>query len=233
MLLRRARRLSKQQLRQGSIMCCQCCLSQTSNDMLLFCRTTAVQSDCVQAAAAARAANEPCPRCGWHNGVGPTAPTDVLPTQQQRLISNIHSGPEHEDKQLSLKLSVRTASAPTDAHQSGSRHTTADAASQCSAGSCDQVQEQLPYASKFDGDIGAAAADNALCLAASQPQQVVTAQGSSEAASVVARTTLQREVDRAAAAGHAAEAAATAKMSALQDAIRRVGSKSDLQQVAP
>jgi hypothetical protein len=35
MVLRRARRLSKQQLRQGFTMCCQCCVLRLSNDMLL------------------------------------------------------------------------------------------------------------------------------------------------------------------------------------------------------
>jgi hypothetical protein len=197
-------------------------------------RITAVPSGCLQAAAAARAADEPCPRCGWHNGVEQAAPSSVPPAQQQSLISGVHSGPEHEDQQLSLKLRVRTASAPTDAHQSGSRHTTADAASQCSAGSCGQVQEQLPHgASNHAGDSSAAAVADALSPAAPQPQQVVTAQGCSEAASAAARTALQREIDRAAAASQAAEAAATAKMSALQDATRRVGSKSYLQQVGP
>lgn len=196
--------------------------------------TAAILFACLQAAAAARAADEPCPRCGWHNGVGQASPSGVPPAQQQSLISGVHSGPEHEDKQLSLKLRVTTASAPSNAHQSGSRHTTADAAAQCSTGSWGQVQEQLLHAtSNHDGDSKAASVANALGPAATQPQQVVTTQGSSEAASAAARTALQREIDRAAAAGQAAEAAATAKLSALQDAIWRLGSKSDLQQVAP
>ena len=182
-----------------------------------------------------RAAGQPCPRCGWQKGHRQAAPdSDEPAAQQQRLVSTVRSASEDEHEQLSLKLRVTTASAPANAGDTGSSRTTADAASQCSAGSCVQVQEPLPRgASDHAGDASAAAAADAVTPAETQPQQIATAKGSTEAASAMARAALQQEVDRAAAAGQAAEVAASAKMSALQDAIRRLGNKSDLQQVWP
>lgn len=183
----------------------------------------------MQAAAAARAADRPCPRCGWHGASWQAMLSNEHPAPQQQ-ISGLPSSPEHGQGQLSLDLKVTTHSAQADADRVGSRGTAVDAATQCSASTGVQMQQPrctvgAPAGSDAAGAVGEAPAT------ASQHQQHQAAQLAAGAAAAAARAALQRETDRAAASVQAAEAAASAKVLALQDAIRRMGSGSNVQQV--